>query len=266
MMDVREVHTGLGHPTARPAKAGIWGSKGLHYAFACCGLATAVFFLIGLIAADFLPPLPPHYTAERIAEHYEHHQTGIHVCSAFMMFAGTLWLPYTVVISDQLRRIPKIPWLLPTIQLASGIAGIIGFLLPGMVLGVAGLRIERDPEVFQLLNDMFWLFFVMPFQPFVFMTLAWAYAILIDDREIPLYPKFMAVVNFVVAAMLFWSTAVHVATRGPFSWNGALGFWVPLAVFGLQLSGDTYFLLRAIHRDYLGEAEGVGSEGLSLKI
>ncbi|KAI0107256.1 integral membrane protein [Nemania sp. FL0031] len=260
-MGIQEPHPILDYPITQSAEVRLFESKRLHYFFACCGLIAGAFFLVGFIAADFLPPMPPSYTAEQVTAHYKYHQTGIHVFAAFLMIACTFWVPYVVVISDQMRRIPNIPWAFPALQLASGVVSTAGFLIPGLVLGVAGLRVERDPRELQLLNDMFWLTVIMTFQPFIVMSWVWSYAIFKDNRDTPLYPKYVAYVACFLSTMFLWSSATHVATKGPFAWDGALGFWVPLAALGIQLPGETYFLLRAIRRDYYEETRKVKSNG-----
>ncbi|RMJ06791.1 hypothetical protein CDV36_013610 [Fusarium kuroshium] len=229
--------------------------KLLHYAFASSGLICGTLFFIAFLASDFLPLLSPTWSPERTAEHYRKHQTGIHASSAIMMFAGTFFLPYTISISDQMRRIPNIPWILPQLQIASGIAGTFGVFMPGMHLGVAGLRPDRSPELTELANDTFWMYAIMPFQTFILQSWAWSYVIIIDNRPNPMYPKILAVINLFVPACFMFSVAVHGTLSGPFAWNGALGFWFPLVTFGIQFIADSYFVLRAIRRDHLNEGE-----------
>jgi hypothetical protein len=229
--------------------------KYFHYACISSGLLCSAFFFAAFIAAGFIPPISPAWEPERVKEHYIHHQTGMHIAAILMMCAGMFFIPYVAVISQQMRRIPNIPWILPMMQLAAGAANVFTFCLPPMVLGVAAYRTDRSPEMFEFMNDMFWLFAIMPFQTFMPMSWTLAYAILIDKRKQPLYPKYMAVLNFCAPIMFCWGLAVHIVHSGVFSWNGALGFWVPLGFFGATFSGDTYFLFKAVKLQY--------SEGLS---
>lgn len=138
--------------------------KILHYAWACCGLICVASTLIAVLAADFPAPTQASWTAGHISKHYNHHQKGMHAASVMLMFAGTVYLPYTVVISDQMRRIPRVPWILPHLQIACGIASTLGFFVPGVILGIAAYPRERCVEQMMLLNDAFWLCLLMPFQ------------------------------------------------------------------------------------------------------
>jgi len=223
----------------------------LKYACASCGLLCGLFFFAAFVAAGFIPPARPWWTAERTSEHYIHHRVGIHTGCVLMVISGMFFLPYLVIVSDQIRRIPNVPWILPALQLASGAGSVFTFIVPGMVLAVGAYRKDRDPALVELMNDMFWLFAIMPFQTFWPMSWSLSYAILIDNREKPLFPKVMAVANFFGPLLFAASFGVHVAKTGPFAWNGGFGFWVPAVAFGLQFCGDTYFLCRAIYREYV---------------
>lgn len=72
-----------------------------------------------------------------------------------LMFAGIVYLPYTVVIPDQMRRIPRAPRILPQLQIACGIASTLGFFVPGVILGIAAFPRERSVEQMMLLNNAF---------------------------------------------------------------------------------------------------------------
>lgn len=240
-------------------------AKYFHYACIASGMLCGAFFFAAFIAAGMFPPISPTWSAERVKEHYIHHQTGMHVAVVLMMCSGMFFIPYITVISQQMRRIPNIPWILPMLQLAAGAANVFTFCLPPMVLGVAAFRMDRSPEIFQLMNDMFWLFAIIPFQTFIPVSWTLAYAILIDNRKVPLYPKYMGLLNICAPVMFWWGLGVHVAHTGPFAWNGAFGYWVPSVFFGATFSGDTYFLFKAVKRQYdeplSDESSALESEG-----
>lgn len=265
MSSTNHWHT-LDHWLHHLATTGPLKPKNIHYGCALCGLISGGLVFAGLISSGFLPPIRPWWPAEQVSEHYETHLVGMHVGSALLMFSGAFFIPFYCAIADQMQRIPDIPWILPQIQLASGTASVIGFLLPGMQLAVASFRKDRDPTVLQLANDSFWIFVLMPFSTFFPLCWSWAYAILLDSRKEPPYPKGMAIANFIVPCMFLWAAAIHTTQSGPFAWNGTLGFWVPLVFFGFQLIGDTYYLLRAIRVDYSEEGNSQSSRALAVSI
>lgn len=141
--------------------------KWVQYICAISGVVTGLFFFAGFVASGFIPPPPPTWTPEQVKEHYVSHQLGMHIGAVCLMMSGMCFILYTAVISAQMRRIPNIPWILPSMQLAAGAANVFTFCLPAMVLGVGAYRTDLSPRMFQLMNDMFWLFSIIPFQTFV---------------------------------------------------------------------------------------------------
>lgn len=235
----------------RVLSTGLLRPRNIHYLCASGGLFSTIFLFVGFIVADLFPPLGPWWSAERTTEFYVDHQTGMHAASVLIMFSGATFLAYTVIISDQMRKIPNIPWFLPQLQLASGTAASWTLFLPGLLLAVGAFRTDRDPKIIELMNDAFWLITIMPLQPFLPMYWSWIYALLLDNRERRLYPKPVAYFNLFVTVIFFFAMVVHVTKTGPFAWNGVLGFWVPLILFGIQFLGDSYYLTKAVRLDYL---------------
>ncbi|RFU34092.1 hypothetical protein B7463_g2240, partial [Scytalidium lignicola] len=224
-------------------------ARRFYYACLVCGLLCPSFFFGAFIAADFIPPIKPWWSAERTAEHYQNHTIGIRVGAALMIFSGMFYLPYTVLISTQMNRIPWLPRGVSLLQAASGAASVFAFSLPAMVLAIAAYRPERSPEMTQMLNDMFWIFAVMPWPTFLSQNWAFAYAILVDTRAKPLFPKYMSMINMVVPLLLAPSLGLHFVKSGVVSWNGALGFWVPGVAFSIQFLLDICCLFRAIQTE-----------------
>lgn len=224
--------------------------RNMHYLAASSGVWTTIFLFVGFIVGDLFPPLAPSWSAERTTKFYVDNQSGLHAASVLIMFSGATFLAYTVVISDQMRKIPNLPWFLPALQLASGTAASWTLFLPGLLLAIGAFRTDRDSKILELMNDAFWLITIMPLQPFLPMYWSWIYAMLIDTRERRFSPKPIAYFNLFVTVIFFFAMVVHVTKHGPFAWNGGLGFWTPLVLFGIQFLSDSYYLIKSVHADY----------------
>jgi hypothetical protein len=127
----------------------------IQYYSAGCGAASVIFFIISFVVADFIPPPKPSWGAEKIAQIYQEHTVRIHAGAAINMIAGGFYLPFSAAISYQIRRIPKVPYIVHQVQLASAAAGIWTFMLPGIVLAIASYRPDRPVEITHALNDFF---------------------------------------------------------------------------------------------------------------
>lgn len=127
----------------------------IQYVCAACGATSGLMFIIAFIVADFIPPTRPWWDAEQTAHFYQEHTTRIRAGAAILMIAGGFYLPFSTAISYQIRRIPRIPWIISSMQLASAAAGIWTYMLPGIVLAIASYRPDRPAEITHGLNDFF---------------------------------------------------------------------------------------------------------------
>ncbi|KAJ4243995.1 hypothetical protein NW762_014608 [Fusarium torreyae] len=223
--------------------------KNFQYACAVCGILCSLFFFFAFVACDFLPPIPPTWSAERTVEHYKNNHDGIATGSALLVISGMFYLPLTAAISGQMRRIPKLHYSVSILQLASGAAGIFTFMMPGMILGVANYRLGRPVEITQALNELFWITALMPWPTFLVQNFAFAYAILIDTRPVCIFPKPIALLNIAVPIIFIPGIAMHTVFTGPLAWNGAWTFWIAGLTFCLQLIIDSICLIRIVRAE-----------------
>lgn len=223
-----------------------FAAKNFQYACASSGILALIVFLIALASAGFIPPLSPNLTAEQTTKHYQDHLAGVRVAVIFMMLCAMLYLPFTAAISGQIKRIPNLHSSVHSLQLAAGAVGSVAFLIPPMILAVIGYRLERDPEITQALSDLFFIIVMLPWPSFLVQELAFAYAVLIDDREQPIFPKYIALVNIVAPILFLPATAMHFTKTGPVAWNGGISFWMPAFVFGGLMIIDSLCLMRCV--------------------
>ncbi|KAI9733828.1 MAG: hypothetical protein M1818_007095 [Claussenomyces sp. TS43310] len=246
--------------TSRSMTGFLGGQRAVHilsprnFQYACCvsGILCALFFLFAFVASGFIAPIKPYWTAEQTLHHFQTHEGGIQTGAALMLISGMLYLPLTAAISAQMRRIPNLHYAVSALQLASGAAGIFTFMMPAMILATAVFRLDRPAEITQLMTDFFWITALMPWPTFMTQNFAFAYAILIDQRPHPLFPKFMAVINIAVPILFVPAIAMHCTKTGPLAWNGGLTFWTAGSLFCSQLVIDSICLFFAIRSEPVG--------------
>ncbi|KAH8714621.1 membrane protein [Ilyonectria robusta] len=236
----------------RIGRSPILSPRNFQYACAVSGIFCSLFFFCAFVACDFLPPIPANWTAEQTVQHYKDHKKGIEAGSAMLLISGMLYLPLTAAISGQMRRIPNLHYSVNALQLASGAAGIFTYMMPGMILGVTNYRLDRPVEITQVMNELFWITCLMPWPTFMTQNFAFAYAILIDTRPVPLFPKPVALVNILAPIIFIPGIAMHTVYDGPLAWNGELTFWLAGITFCVQLIFDSLCLMRAISNEKPG--------------
>jgi hypothetical protein len=215
------------------------------------GAVCVTLFFAAFIAADFIPPLSPHSSALQVAVFYRAHATGIRIGGCIMLLSGMFYAAFTGVISAQMRRIPGVHMSAVYVQLAAGAFACLTFLIPAMLFIVTAFRPGRAPGTTQALNDMSWIFLVMPWPPFMAQNYAFAYAILSDPQRKPLFPRWLGYVNIWAPIIFSPSLLLPFFKVGPFDWRGMFVFWIPAVVFVVQFAANVSMLLKAIGSEEL---------------
>ena len=214
------------------------------------GLMAPVLLFLGLWpAAGFFPPHLPTASAEAIAAIYQQNATGIRIGMFLMMIGGALLAPIVAVISAQMRRIEnsKTP-VLSYLQLATGAPIALIIIVGAMIWSLASFRPDRPPEMTLMLNDLGWIFFVMPFTLGSIQNLAIGFAILFDRNPRPVFDRWVGYFNLWMAVFIVPAGFVVMFKTGPFAWNGLLAFWVPASVFFLWFFVMGISLFKAIRQ------------------
>ncbi|MET0988479.1 MAG: hypothetical protein ABW034_24030 [Steroidobacteraceae bacterium] len=218
-------------------------------ACAWSGMVGVVLFFLAFVLADFLPPLSPSLTPEEVAAHYREHSRGIIVGMLLMMFSGMFITLLVGVISAQLRRIPTVSRALVYAQISAGTAGSLFFFIPPVMFIITAFRPDRAIQTTYMLNDLCWILTVLPFPPALMQNVVIGTAILSDKRPQPLFPRWVAYVNFWVAIGFLPASALPFFKYGAFAWNGLFPFWLAATVFFAWFVVMTIALLRAIRQE-----------------
>ncbi|KAI9832011.1 MAG: hypothetical protein M1819_004555 [Sarea resinae] len=249
MLGFNSMNRFLDVQAAKLAKSRYLSAHAFQYCGAFCGVMCSLFFLLAFVAAGFVSPIKPWWNAEQTAHHYQTHLTGVRGGAALLVVSGMFYLPFSACISSQMRRIPNLHYAVHQLQLASAAAGIFTFILPGIILAATSYRPYRNVDITQMFNDFFWICALMPWPTFMAQNFAFSYAIILDSRPNPLFPKSLSIVNIVVPSLFTGALGIHCHKTGATAYNGAMTFWVPGATFCVQLVVDAYFLWRAIQTE-----------------
>jgi hypothetical protein len=225
------------------------------------GPAFVAMWLIGaapLAHFVFVPPPSAAFTAQQVVALYTENLTGVRIGCVFMIFASTLYGVWGVAVSIYARKAETGRPVLFYIQLICMAACVVVILFIGFFWGVAAFRPgETSPEVTQALHDLGWFGVLFTGAPFTGWAFALAAAIFLDKSERPAFPRWAGYFN--VWAGLFYGEACLLIffKTGPFSQNGILVFWIPVALFFLWIVAFSLLTLRAIDAESreLAEAE-----------
>jgi hypothetical protein len=231
------------------------GGSRLELACAWSGVAFLTTYLVFfLLVARWIPPHPPSWSAARVAELYSDHATRIRVGQVGAMFASFLLFPLWALISTHIARIEmaqkRMP-ILALIQFGCAVLLQVFFVLCSMLWIVAAFRAELTPETLRAIHDAGWLMFVMVAPGYLIQMVCIGAVAFIDKSSDPLIPRWAGYLHLWVGLSGLGGSLAVFFKEGPFAWNGAVGFYLPVAVFAVWLVVITSLL----HRRAIGAKE-----------
>jgi hypothetical protein len=214
-----------------------------------CGPAGAILYLIFFAGiAGFIPPPSPHWTTPHVVSFFNDNRTAIRIGQIGGLVASMLFFPFFTVIAVQIARIEKRRPLLALLEWGGGLMLIVWFGLCTMLWIVATFRVDLSPNTIRMLNDFAWLVFVMLFPEYVVQMMSIGVAALRDRSPNPVWPRWAGYFNMWIAFSGIGGGLAVFFKHGPFAWNGLIGFYAPITMFGVWLVITTYLLHTGIRR------------------
>lgn len=199
-------------------------------------LATYLVFFV--VVARWIPPQPPSWSADRVAELYQDHTTGIRIGQIGAMFASFLLFPLWALITTHIARIELARGRMPLLALIQfGCAALLQvfFVLCSMLWLVAAFRPEISPETLRAIHDAGWLIFVMVAPGYLIQMICIGLAAFMDSDPDPVIPRWAGYLHLWVGLSGLGGSLAVFFKDGPFAWNGVVGIYLPLTVFAVWL-------------------------------
>lgn len=210
-----------------------------------------VLFFFALLFSGFIPIPPPSLTQEQVVAIYQQDYIKIRIGWTLIMFSAMFLIPIVGVIAVQLKRIEGVTSVLSNAQIVAGSINLVWFFITGFFFLITAFRPDRPPELTYLMNDCSWFALVLVWQPAAAQQLAIGFAILKDKSAQPIFPRWVAFLNFWVSLIYVGASLMPFFKTGPFAWSGILAFWLPATVFGIWFMVMVPMLLKAIKRQAL---------------
>jgi len=170
---------------------------------------------------------------------------------------GVCLVPILILMVMQIRRMAHRTPIFSYCMLGCVAGGPTLFLIANICWLLAAFRPERSPELTQMLNDFAWITFttVVPF--LIAQSMILALAIYFDDQPRPVFDRWVAHFNLLVAAAMVPAAFVGLALTGPLAWDGTLSFWLKNIAIAVWIVVMGVVLGRAIYRERAEHPRGV---------
>ncbi|MDP7705998.1 MULTISPECIES: hypothetical protein [unclassified Mycobacterium] len=204
-----------------------------------------------LLFPGFNPPMSPAMTAEQVAAFYRDpaHLPEIRYSMILFNWFGVCLVPVLTLIVMQIRRMAHRTPIFSYAMLGCVAGAPTLFLVANVCWLLAAFRPERSPELTQLLNDFAWMTFTVLVPFLIGQSVILAVAIYFDDQPQPVFGRWVAGFNLLVAAALVPAAFAGVSLSGPLAWDGLLSFWVKNIAIGVWIVVMGVALGRAVYRE-----------------
>ena len=200
--------------------------------------------------ADYMPPPSAKMSAEDLVAMLQANLSRFRLGMIVTMVGFTMMITWGCVLAARLRSLEGSVPVLTYAQLSAiAVSALIGMGSTWIFEIVAYRLDDTSPELIRMMHDLAWFTFLAPWPPFTVWCFAQAALILSDKSEDPDFPRWTGFVClwvgilFIPACLIFWFKS------GPFSWNGLIAFYLPVAVFFVWVLPLTYFGIKAVKKE-----------------
>ena len=193
------------------------------------GIVWVFFAAAAYLTAGLVPVHSPSESAADLSAFIVDHKLRILIGMALMLIGGyTFLITWSLTLAHQIRRYANPSRLAFFVQFAVGLSGANIGMLCGVLGTAMAYRSEQlDPTVIQVMYDLLWFLFLLPWPPFMLWQFVTGFAILSSANTESVFPRWSGYFTLWAGALEFFSLTSAFFYEGPFSYNGLVTFWVP---------------------------------------
>ena len=217
-----------------------------------------VFFVVTRTQPPGKPWLDPHQVVQWFAgRHY-----GLLIGFGLIFTLGGSSATAIALITYSIRRMSVSRGYAYSYLLLYAVSAVPGFLFICVAMTAGAMRPDRNPAMQQWLYDLGFLSFAGTMGVFLIGSLIWMAAILLDKNGV--FPKWFGYLNLCNALTEVVTAPSWIFHEGVFAWNGAIVWWIDVAVWVPYTVVFIYLLRNLILRDDfgLGPLPGLPRQGL----
>ena len=209
----------------------------------------AIWIAAFLLFPGFVPPMSPKASAAEVAAFYRDHLSRVRYSMILFNWFCVALIPLLMLLVERMRAMAHRTPVLRYCVIGVAGAAPIAFLTSTVFWLIAAFRPERAPELTLLLNDLAWITFTCAVPFLIALCVFVAVAVGFDDQPRPVFPRWVARFNLVIAVALVPACFAGLTLHGAFAWNGFISFWVKNVAIATWIAVMAVVLRRAMDAD-----------------
>ena len=206
-------------------------------------LTVVGFFLI----AHFWQPAPADLSPQAAAKWFgSSHREGVLLGMSIWIIGACVMAFFVAQLYSMLAELEGRRSVMAMTQLIAGCAIVTIVIIDASLWMGASYRPGANGEIDQALSDAAWLSLLIAWPILSVEMVASALVTIQDKRERPLVPRWVSIASLVGAGLLFTAGGPAFAKHGIFSYQGALGYYVPFIIWALWLNGHAVYMRRSV--------------------
>lgn len=202
-----------------------------------------------ILLAGFFPPPSPSLGSGEVIEMLSSNLTSIRLAMILLMIGAGFYMIFITVVAHYVSTLEGRAGVLTMLISLMGLLNFIAFSYPCIWWLTAVFRLENNPEIIHMLNDMAWLEFLGFASPTMVLLFSLAVVAFVDKRPQPLFPRWFGYFNIWALTMYLPGQLIFFFKEGIFAWDGLVGFWLVAVDFFSQLLLTIFFLWKAVNRE-----------------
>jgi hypothetical protein len=201
----------------------------LEWLGAWSGIAWVIFAGGGFGGSGLLPVQSASTDPGVLAAYLSDMKYQILIGMMVLLFGGyTFLMTWSLTLAYQVKKYANPSPLAFYVLFAVGLNGAIIGMLCGVLGSAMAFRVDTlAPDTTQLLYDLIWFLFLIPWPPFMLWQFVTGFAILSSQNSGVVFPRWMGYFSFWAGALEMFSALSVFFYNGTFSYNGLVTFWVP---------------------------------------
>jgi len=217
-------------------------------AWAGPAMLVGTILLWGMLGQN-IPPYSGAMDARAFADQYLGHIYSIRAGMIGTLAIMPLYFIWGLAVTKVMEQVESDNNILSQLQLwGAGFTTMVFYVACGVWLASTYRPEAYSPDTLQMLYDLGWIMFDLPYSLTTMQMVAMGVCFLGDRRAEPLIPKWVCWLSIWAGFSFFLEVMMPWFKVGPFARNGTLNFWIEFSAFFVYMAATSLYVVAAAGR------------------